>query len=199
MSNRERFNQAAGMLGARRDDTGDRAEHDFYATDPVAIEKLMQIEELNHRIWEPACGQGHLAKPLVREGYDVKSTDLIYRGYGEGGVDFLQQREKWEGDIITNPPYNLSHRFVEHALQIIPDGCKACFFLKLTFLEGQGRKDFFTIYPPPDGLGIISADQMREERQLRRMLFYDGAGVVYMAEGLARRDNGQVVLTEVTT
>jgi len=148
MSNRERFNQAAGMLGARRDDTGDRAEHDFYATDPVAIEKLMQIEELNHRIWEPACGQGHLAKPLVREGYDVKSTDLIYRGYGEGGVDFLQQREKWEGDIITNPPYNLSHRFVEHALQIIPDGCKACFFLKLTFLEGQGRKDFFTIYPP---------------------------------------------------
>lgn len=148
MKNRESFNKAAGMLGARRDDTGERAEHDFYATEPVAIEKLIKLETLNKRIWEPACGQGHLSKPLVREGFDVRSTDLIYRGYGEGGVDFLQQQEKWDGDIITNPPYNLSERFVEHALQIIPAGCKACFFLKLTFLEGQARKDFFTIYPP---------------------------------------------------
>lgn len=166
MKNRESFNKAAGMLGARRDGTGDRAEHDFYATEPVAIEKLMLLETLNKRIWEPACGQGHLSKPLVREGFDVRSTDLIYRGYGEGGVDFLQQQEKWDGDIITNPPYNLSERFVEHALQIIPTGRKACFFLKLTFLEGQARKDFFTIYPPPHGLGIIQPYPMREERQL---------------------------------
>lgn len=38
--------------------------------------------------------------------------------------------------------------FIQKALSIIPKGRKVAMFLKLTFLEGQKRKDFFLHNPP---------------------------------------------------
>ena len=63
----------------------DRQEDDFYATDPKALRLLLEKERFAPHIWECACGQGHLSKVLLDAGYDVKSTDLIYRNFGEGG------------------------------------------------------------------------------------------------------------------
>lgn len=60
---------------------------------------------MNRKIWECSAGQGHLSERLTELGYEVRSTDLIDRGYGEGGIDFLQTTEMWDGDILTNPPY----------------------------------------------------------------------------------------------
>lgn len=78
----------------------------------------------------------------------MRSTDLIDRGYGQGGVDFLQTDEIWDGDIITNPPYKYAKEFVEHAMNVIPDGRKVFMFLKLQFLEGKARGELFKKYPP---------------------------------------------------
>ena len=86
---------------------------------------------------------GHLAKALTDNGYDVKATDLIDRGYGIPNIDFLECQEMFEGDIITNPPYKYALEFVEHALKLIPDGNKVIMFLKLQFLEGQERRRLF--------------------------------------------------------
>lgn len=146
--NMSKFNQQARIIGAGTEESAARAEHDFYATDPVAIEELMKIETFSPKIWEPACGMGHLAEPLIREGYQVRASDLIDRGYGESGVDFLEQWDGWDGDIITNPPYTLAEEFIRHGLLLIPKGNKVCMFLKLTFLEGQRRKKLFEIHPP---------------------------------------------------
>ena len=88
-------------------------------------------------------GGGHLTNELIKLGYNVKATDLVYRGSGVGGVDFLQQEEKFDGDIITNPPYKYALEFVEKALQLINDGNKVIMFLKLQFLEGQERRRLF--------------------------------------------------------
>lgn len=63
----------------------DRAENDYYSTDSIAIDALLEKAELSHNLWECACGAGHLSKRLIELGYNVKSTDLIYRGYGIGG------------------------------------------------------------------------------------------------------------------
>lgn len=52
------------------------------------------------------------------------------------------------GDIITNPPYKYAREFVEHALEIIPDGRKVAMFLKIQFLETKGRRELFEKYPP---------------------------------------------------
>ena len=126
----------------------DRAEHDYYATEPRATELLLGLEKFAPRIWEPACGAGHMANVLAANGYEVKATDLIDRGFGTGGVDFLAQTEKWDGDIITNPPYKFSTEFVEKALELVADGAKVAMFLKLTFLEGKTRRAMFNSTTP---------------------------------------------------
>lgn len=73
------------IIGASNHTDKEREPHDYYATDPIAIEALLEKAVLAHKIWECACGTGELSKKLVSLGYEVKSTDLIDRGYGEGG------------------------------------------------------------------------------------------------------------------
>jgi len=86
-------------------------------------------------------------------GYKVKSTDLIDRGYGKGGVDFLEEDylpiEYWHGDILTNPPFKLAEKFIEKGIRLLGcDDSKLILFLKIQFLEGQKRKELFKKYPP---------------------------------------------------
>lgn len=138
-------------LGARNYAKSPRVENDYYATEPKATQVLLDVEHFSHRIWEPACGGGHMSEVLKRGGYDVMSTDLVDRGYGDKtGVDFLQQDKAPipNCDIITNPPYSLALEFAEHAMDILGDGHKLAMFLKLQFLEGKKRKQLFMKYPP---------------------------------------------------
>lgn len=135
-------------LGASNHTDKERQSEDFYATEPRAAELLLELEEFNENIWECACGQGDLAKVFVEHGHNVISTDLIDRGYGEGGIDFLQCTEVFDGDIITNPPYKYAKEFVEKALELVPEGHKVAMFLKLQFLEGKARRELFEKYPP---------------------------------------------------
>jgi hypothetical protein len=148
-------------LGASNHCADERQSEDFYATPPHAVEMLLNLEPFSHRIWEPACGHGHISKVLETHGHEVVSTDLIDRGYGIGGVDFLSMRFganevgvrgiapsvpvtlPFDGDIITNPPYKYAQEFVETAIDLIADGHKVAMFLKLTFLEGKSRRALF--------------------------------------------------------
>lgn len=79
------YQSVVGCLGTRNGSTKNREENDFYATQPIAAEWLMKIEDLDDNIWECACGQGHLAKPFIEAGHNVLCTDLIDRGFGRGG------------------------------------------------------------------------------------------------------------------
>lgn len=139
---------AHAALGARNYAQYDREENDFYATDPIALEMLCELETFSKDVWECACGQGHLSEVLKNRGYNVMSSDLINRGYGYGGVDFLEITKQFDGDIITNPPYKYAKEFIEHALKIITDGHKVVMFLKVQFLEGKARRKMFEKYPP---------------------------------------------------
>lgn len=142
------------MLGATNHSEKEREKDDFYATDPHALEifldKLKEDNiELHHNIWECACGEGHLSKVLEKRKFNVFSTDLIQRGYGEGNIDFLQVANKnTHFDILTNPPYKYAKEFVEKSLEIQADGYYTIMFLKIQFLEGQARQRLFKKYPP---------------------------------------------------
>jgi hypothetical protein len=63
------------------------------------------VETFEGSIWEPACGDGAISKVLEAAGYTVISTDLVDRGYGHGGHDFLKSETPLGRNIITNPPY----------------------------------------------------------------------------------------------
>ena len=135
-------------LGASNHTDKERENDDFYATDPSAAIMLLTIEDLSANIWECSCGEGHLSKIFEQNGYNVKSTDLIDRGYGEHSIDFLKQTEKFDGDIITNPPYKYAKEFVEKGLELVSDGNKVIMFLKIQFMEGKARKRLFITNPP---------------------------------------------------
>ena len=83
---------------------GARQKDDFYATPLEATNALLNVESFDGKIYEPCCGQGHISKALINHGYEVESTDLVDRGYGQSNIDFLMELEVRE-NIVTNPPY----------------------------------------------------------------------------------------------
>lgn len=146
----------------------DRQEDDFYATDPKALEMLVNAPDLLHRvqitprylrycrdedyyIWECAAGNGNLSNWLKEHGYNVIASDLKYRGCTDGsiidGLDFLTTvpYNKFKGAaahplvILTNPPYSLATEFIEHALEILPEGGLYIALMNITYLAGQKR------------------------------------------------------------
>lgn len=127
-----------------------RAENDFYATEPKAVELLMGLEGFAPLIWEPACGAGHISSVLKKHGHDVRESDIVDR-MGNEVLDFMGGGvgpETWDGDIVTNPPYAIAAEFVERALEVVRPGAKVAMFLKLTFLESSKRRRLFELHPP---------------------------------------------------
>jgi hypothetical protein len=142
------FPKVFKTLGATNHSSDTRQPDDFYATDPVAAQLLLQVKKFNKNIWECACGEKHLSNILEQAGYNVRSSDIINR-CGNEVFDFLSPENKeWSGDIVTNPPYKYALQFVEKSLQIIPTGHKVAMFLRLLFLEGKARKRLFLANPP---------------------------------------------------
>lgn len=124
-------------------------KYDYYATNPIAVEKLLEVEKFSNTLWEPCCGEGHISKVLKKYGYEVISSDIVDRGYeGTKIIDFLQCSDMTNKyDIITNPPYNKAFDFCKKAIELSKG--KVAMFLKLTFLETKKRKEnLFNKYPP---------------------------------------------------
>lgn len=140
-------------LGASNHTDEQRQPQDYYATDPIAAELLLQIEDIpkDKPIWECAAGARHLADVFENAGYKVLATDIVKRAENVCVEDFLMSRGKnfcFDGTIITNPPYRYAEEFVTHALTNTVPGNKVCMFLRLNFLEGKRRKELFRIFPP---------------------------------------------------
>ena len=143
------------QLGASNHFEGQREAHDFYATDPKALELFASRYEIPKNVWEPCCGMGHLSEVLFGLGCQVFSTDLVDRGYGIGGVDFfsldkaLGNSSSRDYAILTNPPYRYASIFCKHALSLLSEGQRLILLLKTTFLEGTGRyREIFEKTPP---------------------------------------------------
>ena len=126
----------------------ERQEHDYYATDPIAVRYLLEMESFTGPIWECACGEGHLSKEIEKHGYSVVSTDLIDRGYGTV-YDFMSMDNlETDMDMITNPPYGILNDWITKGLNILENGRKMALFLPIRYLEGKGRKALYINSPP---------------------------------------------------
>lgn len=136
--------RVARLVGASID--GKRDPDDFYATHPEAVRSLLEVERFSGAILEPACGDGAISKVLEQAGHTVISADLIYRGYGTGGLDFLLlDYPLGAPNAVTNPPFRLAEQFCRQALRIADR--KVCMLLKLAFLEGQKRSAWLETTP----------------------------------------------------
>ncbi len=72
---------------------------------------------------------------MRRRGCSVVATDLVARGFGRGGRDFLQEPRLLAPTIVTNPPFTLWLPFARHALAL---GCDKLVLLG-TCLMKEGR------------------------------------------------------------
>ena len=135
------------LLGSHSN--SERQKEDYYATDPSALEALLEKESFSD-VWECACGGGHLCGLLSKYGMLKRKSDIMDRGCGAEIFDFLNDflNTEWNGDILTNPPYANALEFVKKALAIIPKGRKAAFLLRIQFLEGMERRALFNKEPP---------------------------------------------------
>lgn len=133
-----------------------RADKDYYATDPLAVEKLLQIEKFSNYIREPACWWWHLSKKMIEMWYNVYSSDIVNRWYWEVR-DFLDTNFNREltpyspllwRDIITNPPYKIADKFIIHWLKLLDKWWKLALFLPIRYLEWKARKKIFQDNPP---------------------------------------------------
>jgi len=122
---------------------GGRPDDDYYPTPPALTMAMLEHEQAAltrlgiKRIWEPACGAGHISHLLTQLGYQVEATDLYDRGYGTPGVNFLHQSKTAYPNIqaiITNPPFSILNQFIEVACQFKHIDY-ICLFSKLATLE----------------------------------------------------------------
>jgi hypothetical protein len=131
---------------------------DYFPTPPWAtralVERVLPVLGIHFgvrgqpdvSIWEPACGDGHMAEVLREYERDVSASDVHEYGYGEVD-DFLElnRRAAW---IITNPPFgHKATAFIRHALGLATEG--VAMFLQLRYLEGIDRYNLVFRDRPP--------------------------------------------------
>lgn len=138
------------VLGASNHCDAERSKLDYYGTDPRSTRALLEVEKFEGPIWEPCAGHHLMVNVLKEAGYEVRSSDIAeYEGYEHEIIDFLEFEGDWDGDIVTNPPYNLSVDFAVKCLEMLKPGRNLAMFLRTQWLEGIQRYErIFKDNPP---------------------------------------------------
>ena len=126
-------------------DRENREKDDFYPTPTDAVEALLRVEKFEGAVWECACGDGAISRILQDAGYEVVSTDLVDRGYGQPCVDFLMEPTALAPNIVTNPPFKNVAAFLRQAMHLSTG--KVAMLLRLACLEGQDRRKIYEASP----------------------------------------------------
>ena len=128
---------------------------DYFPTPPWATRALfrhvlpaLSVDAIG-RVWEPACGEGHVAAVIAEfAGSPVLASDIYSYGYGTAPHDFLHDDPLTQADsIITNPPFSIAREFTVRALDLANGG--VAMLVRTQWIEGAGRyKKLFRDRPP---------------------------------------------------
>jgi hypothetical protein len=103
-----------------------REKDDFYPTPPEPTRaflhaELSQLSDFG-TVWEPAAGDGAMAREIEAVGLTAIRSDLVDRGCGAEIRSFYDYREPRAKAIVTNPPFALCNEdpgWVRHALETL--------------------------------------------------------------------------------
>lgn len=109
-------------------------------------------------VWEPACGEGHMAAVLAEYFGQVHASDVFPYGYGTV-ADFLAPPQLFDPPgtvapvrwIITNPPFVRAVEFLDRIIEhyrddVVTDGW--ALLLRLSWIECEDRWRVFRDFPP---------------------------------------------------
>lgn len=132
---------------------------DYFPTPPWATRALCEFLEAERgslkglTCWEPACGEGHMVRPLEEYFGDVVATDVHQYGDHHSLFDFtlapmeIDQRERPDF-VVTNPPFRLAQAFIEAAATTTRIGF--AMLVRSAFLESADRFNRIWSRFPPD-------------------------------------------------
>jgi hypothetical protein len=149
---------------------------DYFPTPPFATRALCEFlkgqgQALDQQVcWEPACGEGHMARPLREYFADVIASDVHRYSDDHELFDFTltamaggQEQPDW---VITNPPFRLAVEFIQAANAITRKGF--AMLVRSAFLEGGERyRQLFSQLPPTFALQFSERVVMLEGRLIR--------------------------------
>jgi hypothetical protein len=130
---------------------------DFFPTPPWATRALFRhvlpvlgLEKIG-RVWEPACGAGHMAAVIAEFAREpVIASDIFDYGFAAELIDFLDERQtsgRRADFIITNPPFKPADRFALRAFDLARVG--VALLLRTQWLESEDRyHSIFRNRPP---------------------------------------------------
>jgi len=140
----------ASVMQQRREP---RDSLDFFPTPPWATRALCEIvlprlacDLAGAYVWEPACGEGHMAQVLrdycawlhASDVHDYGKVGFAAVGSFIGeGLDVIPAPPNGADWIITNPPFNLAVEFAERALTEAREG--VALLVRTSWLEGAER------------------------------------------------------------
>lgn len=143
----------------------ERDDYNFCPTPSAVTEALLEVEDFGSEVWEPACGDGAISEVLIKHGYEVVSSDIVDRGYGE--VEDFFESDRTAESVVTNPDYDYSEEFVRTALERAT--YKVAMLLPLGFLTSKGRYELLTgsplkrVYVFTGRVTLRSPDQRKSE------------------------------------
>lgn len=135
-------------------DALEREKDDFYPTPPEPTRALLYAE-YSHigehaNVWEPAAGNGAMAREMRAVGLEVSVSDLVDRGCDAEIKSFYDYREPLASAIVTNPPFaecNQDPGWVRHALENLGVEYMAL-LLPINWLGASGRAKLWAQFPP---------------------------------------------------
>jgi hypothetical protein len=143
--------------------------NDLYETPAVAVEALLRVERLPHRLWDPCCGPGNIVNVLRAAGHEVIGSDLV--DYNDSTHfyrrDFLMELKAPDGceGIVMNPPFKLAEEFIAHALDLSP---MVIALLRLAFMESERRTRIL------EGRGLARIHQFRKRLPMMHRAGWEG-------------------------
>lgn len=156
------MNTSIRTLGASNLTEKQRANYDFYATNPIAINHLLikmpQLKECKF-VLEPCAGIGTLADRFTQiTGTPVDMYDIVSRRNDIKECDYMELKCKNAYDlIITNFPYKegtkkdpvgFSELLIKTLKDVMPGGY-VCSFQRLLQLESMKRYErLYSLYKP---------------------------------------------------
>jgi hypothetical protein len=130
-----------------------RVERDLYPTPHWVIAALGEHIDLHTlTVWEPACGDGHMAEALRQHCVRVYASDIVdHGGWQDEALDFLSDQEprlERPPDLIcTNPPFGqggrLATAFIEAGLRRIRICGMLALLLPCDFDSAKTRAGYF--------------------------------------------------------
>lgn len=142
---------------SKSDNGLDREKDDFYPTPPEPTRAFLaaEIDRLRDfpMIWEPAAGDGAMAREMHSLGMSTYCSDLIDRGCGAEICDFYDFGRAPARAIVTNPPFgecgwgNGKARWLKHALDTL-DVEYMALLMNWGWPGAGGLRHFYAAHPP---------------------------------------------------